>query len=95
MFSREKFLKLLKIYFLNKYFFLICGTILAYNSSIEVLDLNSNFWLNDQGIFYTWATMPLTCQPIWPEATNLSKLSFCFIDLGLHSFFRYALFVYI
>ena len=61
MFSREKLFNLLKIYFLNKYFFLICGTILAYNSSIEVLDQNSNFWLNDQSKFYTWATMPLFC----------------------------------
>ena len=58
MFSREKLFNVLKIYFLNKYFFLICGTILAYHSSIEVLDLNSNFWLKDQGKFYTWATMP-------------------------------------
>lgn len=96
MFGREKLFNLLKIYFLNKYFFLICGTILAYNSSIEVLDLNSNFWLNDQGKFYTWATMPLTCQPIWPEAPNLSKLFLsCFIDWSLVRLLRYALFVYI
>ena len=79
MFRREKLFNLLKTYFLNKYFFLICGTFLAYSSSIEVLDLNSSFWLNDQSTFYTWATKPYTCQPIWPEAPNLSKLSFCFI----------------
>lgn len=95
MFSREKLFNLLKIYFLNKYFFLICGTILAYNSSIEVLDLNSNFWLNDQSKFYKWATKPLTCQPIWPDAPNLSKLIFCFIELDFPNQFRYGLFVYI
>jgi len=94
MFSREKLFNLLKIYFLNKYFFLICGTILAYNSSIEVLDQNSNFWLNDQSKFYTWATMPSTCRPIWPEAPNLSKL---FLSCSIDWYFnlRYALFVYI
>lgn len=94
MFSREKLFNLLKIYFLNKYFFLICGTILAYNSSIEVLDIKSNFWLNDQSKFYTWATMPLFCQPISPDAPNLSKL---FLSCSIDWYFnlRYALFVYI
>ena len=102
MFINERVLNLLKTYFFNKYFFLICGALLAYISSIEVLDLNSNFWLNDQGKFFNWGNQKWYLYHAMKSTGDISKdfpelklypeYSFSQFLSSLHYYARYKLF---
>ena len=40
----------------NKYIFLLLGIFFAYTSSLSVLNLESDFWLNDEGLFFDWGS---------------------------------------
>ena len=47
--------KFFKNIYNSKFFYFIVGIFIAYLSSLSVLDIKSEFWLNDESQFYLWA----------------------------------------
>ena len=73
-----------KIFIIGLFF--LSGFFFSFISSLTVLDENSIFWLNDEGLFYNWAL----------ENTLDIKIFFDenpFNTPSIYTFIRYKLFV--